>query len=200
MSNAEVAARGEVSPVAALVSRLAAGDRAAEQDFVGHYARGVRALVRRHCRPNEPMVDDLVQDVMQSVLLHLRAGQLRDAQALPGYLRQAVVFTVAAEYRKRSRRGEDGAPSGAEAADAVDVADPQRHAEQEQIARRVSGLLNEMSVPRDREVLRRFYLEEQDKDVVCAALEIDPSHFHRVLFRARQRLRELIEAAGLNVG
>jgi RNA polymerase sigma-70 factor, ECF subfamily len=197
MSNAEVAAPGEASPVAALVSRLAAGDRAAEQDFVRHYARGVRALVRRHCRPNEPMIDDLVQDVMQSVLLHLRAGQLRDAQALPGYLRQAVVFTVAAEYRKRSRRGEDGAPGGAEA---VDAADPQRHAEQEQIARRVSGLLNEMSVPRDREVLRRFYLEEQDKDVVCAALEIDPSHFHRVLFRARQRLRELIEAAGLNVG
>jgi len=54
-----------------------------------------------------------------------------------------------------------------------------------------------MPVARDREILRRFYLEEEDKDSVCRALAIDPGHFHRVMFRARERFRLLVEQAGV---
>lgn len=197
MSEAGAVGLSENASLHRLVARLAANDPIAERQFVEHYRAGVRLLVRRHCRPNEPMVDDLTQDVLMSVLQRLREGELRDADALPAYVRQTVVYMVAAEYRKRSRRGESGEP-------VVDVAtdadDPERAAARLQVASGVTRLLAEMTVPRDREVLRRFYLDEQDKDAVCAALAIEPSHFHRVLFRARQRLRELLEAAGLNRG
>jgi RNA polymerase sigma-70 factor (ECF subfamily) len=47
-----------------LVARIAAGDRSAEASFVRRFGRGVRALVRRHCRPGDPIVEDLVQDVL----------------------------------------------------------------------------------------------------------------------------------------
>ena len=54
-----------------------------------------------------------------------------------------------------------------------------------------------MTVPRDREILRRFYIDEEDKDSVCRQLGIEPEHFHRVVFRARERFRGLAEKAGL---
>lgn len=177
-----------------LAERIARGDRAAEAAFVTQYRDGVRALVRRHCRPNEPMVDDLVQDVLHRVLQQLRAGELRDAAALPGYVRQAVVFTTTAEYRKRARRGEDHQVPLDTIADGDD---PERRATRDELTRRVRTLLGELTVARDRELLRRFYIDEQDKDEVCTALAIDESHFHRVLFRARQRLRDLLVAAGV---
>lgn len=197
MSEAGAVGPSESASLHRLVAQVAASDQVAERQFVEQYRAGVRLLVRRHCRPNEPMVDDLTQDVLMSVLQRLRDGELRDPAALPGYVRQTVVFTVTSEYRKRARRGESGEPL----ADIVaGHDDPERATGRAQVASGVKRLLAEMAVPRDREVLRRFYLEEQDKDAVCAALAIDPSHFHRVLFRARQRLRELLEAAGLNRG
>lgn len=105
MSNAAGAVLDARASIETLVARVAAGDRAAEQQFVHDYRDGVRVLVRRHCRANEPMLDDLVQDALQSVLQHLRAGELRDPSPCPAYVRRTVAFIVAAEYRKRGRHG-----------------------------------------------------------------------------------------------
>ena len=46
---------------------------------------------------------------------------------------------------------------------------------------------------RDREILRRFYVEDQDKEDICRALNLDSLHFNRVLFRAKKRFRKLLE-------
>ena len=51
----------------------------------------------------------------------------------------------------------------------------------------IAGLGNE----RDRQVLYRFYLAEEDKDRILEDLEIDRLHFNRVLYRARQRFATL---------
>ena len=56
-----------------------------------------------------------------------------------------------------------------------------------------------MPVKRDREILTRFYVEDQDKDEICTALNLDSLHFNRVLFRARKRFRKILEkSAGLS--
>ena len=67
----------------------------------------------------------------------------------------------------------------------------------EQLAGLLRKLLAQLPVARDREILVRFYLEEQDKDEVCRGLGIDASHFHRVVFRARERFRALLDGAGI---
>jgi RNA polymerase sigma-70 factor (ECF subfamily) len=53
-----------------------------------------------------------------------------------------------------------------------------------------------LPVPRDREVIKRFYLDEETKDAICQSLGLSPIHFDRVIFRARQRMRALMEAKG----
>jgi len=178
-----------------LVRRIASGDPVAERDFVARFQPGVRTLVRRHSRPADPAIDDLVQDVLESVLRALRAGSVLDEGALPGYVRGTVVYTVQAHYRKRARRGEDR--TDGDPADLVEEGDPASKAHADALVGTVRSLLDELGVPRDREILRRFYLQEQDRDEICTALGIETSHFHRVLFRARGRLRELLVRAGL---
>jgi RNA polymerase sigma-70 factor (ECF subfamily) len=175
-----------------LVARIGAGDKAAETLFVREYQAVVRVLVRRHTRPNEPMLDDFVQDVLHHVLEKLRARELRDPAALPGYLRQAIVHSTTAEYRRRATRGE---PVAAEVLEQLpaEQGDPADRLRTQQLAAHVRTVLAEMPVARDRALLARFYLEERDKDEICSDLGIDPGHFRRVIFRARERLRELLE-------
>jgi len=175
-----------------LVERIAAGDRRAEHDFVRQYERGVRALVRRHCRPNDPIVDDLAQDVLARVLERLRAGAIRDAAALPAYVQATIVHTTSAEYRARR------ATEGTTAIDDMPAPDnPVERVGAEQLAAILRKVLAQLPVARDREILVHFYLDEQDKDEVCRSLGIDAAHFHRVVFRARERFRDLLHRAGL---
>lgn len=180
----------------ALVRRIGAGDRSAENEFVATFQRGVRALVRRHARPADPAVDDLTQNVLQNVLEQLRKSALNDPQALPAYLRNAVVFTVRAEYRRRGRQGGNETPESPDVL--VDPDTPERQAQRAQLASLLHRMLAELRVDRDREILRLHYLVEEDRDTICDMLGIDTSHFHRVLFRARERLKELLAAAGID--
>ena len=65
-------------------------------------------------------------------------------------------------------------------------------ASRQQIAGVVARLLEELGVSRDREILRRYYVDEADKAQICGELDISPTHFNRVLFRAKQRFRTLL--------
>lgn len=192
MSGGEVALSAGPPDPGDLVARIAAGDRAAETHFITTYLRGVRALVRRRCRPNDPSVEDLVQDVLSRVLERLRAGAIRDAAALPAYVQAAIAYATNAEYR--TRRPIEGIEAIA------DLPASDNPAEQLDSSRRAAilrNLLAQLPVPRDREILVRFYLEEQDKDEVCRSLGIEASHFHRVVFRARERFRQLLDGADI---
>jgi RNA polymerase sigma-70 factor (ECF subfamily) len=179
-----------------LVRRVAAGERAAETVLLARFGRGVRALARSQCRPNDPAAEDIAQDVLIGVLERIRAGAIVDPLALPAYLRTAVVHAASAEYRRRRDRGGTLSVDAVVDLDNGEPGPPQRLAAA-QLAALLQRLLPELPVPRDREVLRRFYLLEQDKDAVCADLAIDESHFHRVVHRARQRFREILSRHGI---
>lgn len=179
-----------------LVLRVAAGERAAEAVLLARFGRGVRAMARRQCRPHDPAAEDIAQDVLIGVLERIRAGAIADPLALPAYLRIAVLHAASAEYRRRRDRG------GFLPVEAVADLDggqpgPPQCLDADQLAAALQRLLPELTVPRDREVLRRFYLLEQDKDAVCSDLAIDQGHFHRVVHRARQRFREILTRHGI---
>jgi RNA polymerase sigma-70 factor (ECF subfamily) len=182
---------------AGLAERISRGERAAEDEFVRNFGPGVRVLVRRHSGAGRAQVEDLAQEVLSQLLVQLRANALDEPEALPAYVRQAVVFAVAADRRKQARRRED---------DSVDTEllsardNPETELRREQLRAAVQRLLSELPVVRDREVLRRFYLEEHDRSEICSALGIDDSHFHRVIHRARRRFADILSEAGLADG
>lgn len=173
-----------------LVSRIAAGDPVAETELVERYSTGVRLmLLKKTC--NRQLSQDICQEAMIITIKKLRDGKLRKPESLPAFIRQTAVYLCIDHYRKEKRyiRQEDGiisrrTPHNDRKAHVID---------NQQASALLEELLDQLSVDRDREILRRFYLHDEDKEAICGDLDLSPVHFDRVLYRAKQRMRELIK-------
>jgi len=69
--------------------------------------------------------------------------------------------------------------------------------EVDQWARLVKQLLQQVPLARDRELLVRFYLDEESKQELCQAFGLTELHFNRVIHRARDRFKDLLQRRGL---
>jgi len=109
-----------------------------------------------------------------------------------GFIRGTARNLLIAERRKTARRQTDADPEGLERA-----AHPARGQLSsvllEEEAAIVRRLIGELPTDRDRQLLLRFYVAEEEKESICADLGLDSLHFNRVLFRARHRFKELLE-------
>lgn len=180
----------EAQVSADLVRRIGRGDRSAEHEMIERYGRGLLYLLKRRTADAE-LAKDLRQEAYVVAIEKLRTSSIDDPERLGAYLRGIAVNLVIAEQRKTKRRATS--PDLA----AIDAASDNRPGpgdslSRAQLAAVVRTLLDELPVERDREVLVRLYLMDQDRERVCDALGIDASHFNRVLFRAKQRFKALL--------
>lgn len=173
-----------------LVSRIQAGDPAAEAELVEHYSTSIRLMLLKKTGSRQ-LSHDICQEAMIVTLKKLRADSLRVPESLPAFIRQTAIYLCIDYYRKEKRyiRQEDGIIShqtthNDEKARAID---------NQQAGALLEDLLGQLSVDRDREILRRFYLDDEDKAVICRDLGLSHVHFDRVLYRAKKRMRELIK-------
>jgi RNA polymerase sigma-70 factor, ECF subfamily len=175
-----------------LVARIQAGDRRAEERVVELYGRGVAILLDRHTN-GRPEAQDLFQDTFRLVLEKLRKGELREPAALPGFVVQIARSLAIEHYRKAARRKtETDSEAGAEAV--APHASPLGELLDRENASLVRRVLEELANERDREILLRFYIAEEDKDRIAADYDLTSLQFNRVLHRARQRYKELFLA------
>jgi RNA polymerase sigma-70 factor, ECF subfamily len=155
---------------------------------------GLKAQLTRVTR-NADVAADLLQDAIVTALRKLRTGEIEHRSQLDGY-----VYRVALNHFRNYRRKDKSTVSDPESAsaleDAAAEARPTVSIQSEQWGRLVRRLLREMSSPRDREVLVRFYLEEEERSALCRSLGLTDLQFNRVIFRARTRFRELLEHRG----
>jgi RNA polymerase sigma-70 factor (ECF subfamily) len=130
-----------------------------------------------------------------TALNKLRTGEIEHRSQLDGY-----VYRVALNHFRNFRRKDKSSVSDPDSAGLLeDVAAEARPAlviQTEQWAGLVRRLLRELSSPRDREVLVRFYLKEEERGTLCRSLGLTDLQFNRVIFRARERFRELLEDKG----
>lgn len=176
-----------------LVRRIGEGDRSAEEELVRRYQRGLVYLVRRRTGDSE-LALDIAQDTFRIALEKLRRGPLEQVDRVAAYLRGTALNLVIAQGRTQARRATTADSEAIEAV-ADEAAGPFDNVSSEQVQRIVRTLLGELAVPRDREILVRTYLKDEDKAAICEKLGIDSAHYNRVLFRAKQRFRELLASA-----
>jgi len=173
-----------------LVARIEAGEQEAEAEFVQRYTNGLKLILLKRTR-NVHLTNDLVQETLVVALRRLRAGELNNPDSLAAFIRQIAINLSINHYRKEKRYVQ-------QSDEIISLHVSHRDYKDERLdgcrARELLEMtLNRLSMPRDRELLRRFYLLDEDKETICKDLELSTTHFDRVLYRAKQRMRELID-------
>lgn len=181
LSEAEVASR--------LVERIHRGEEQAEEELVSRYSSGLLFMLQR-TSGDPALAEDLHQETFRIVLTRLRSRGLDEPGGLSGYLRGTARNLLIADRRKKARRKTEADHD--HVVTTPDTRDGQAHKVlRNEEAQLVHRLIDEMGAERDRQLLYRFYIAEDDKDQICNDLGLSSLHFNRVLFRARQRFKDL---------
>jgi RNA polymerase sigma-70 factor (ECF subfamily) len=169
----------------ALVHRIRQGDKTAEEELFLRFKRTVTLIIK--ATGAAAAVQDLCQETFVIVLRAITRGTLRDPDKLRAFISQ-VARNVSIEYlRKLDRRQE--VDQDWELPD--ERHDPFRDAAREESVRIVAKALSSLKSRRDRDLLLRFYLEEEAKEQICKDLGMTSQQFNLVLFRARKQFKKL---------
>jgi RNA polymerase sigma-70 factor (ECF subfamily) len=171
-----------------LVGRIQSGEIDGMEELYQLFSKGIRFYLCRQLGPQE--LDDKVHDTFVVVVQAIRRGELREPQRLMGFVRTIVRRQVAAHIDKvvHSRREQVEMDSSAS------VVDPRGNPEEAamfkqrlDLLKRVLGELGE----RDREILTRFYLDEQSQEQICLEMTLSETQFRLLKSRAKCRFGEL---------
>jgi len=171
---------------ASYVSKLRAGDAPTEQHFIAYFSELMLLKLRPRLRMPE-QIEDVKQETFSRTLSLIRSeGGLRHAERL-GPLVNSICNNVLMEQYRMSSRAEALEDEAAERLvetmpDALSkmISDDTRD-----LVRHVLEGLTE----RDRSLLRAIFLEERDKDEVCAELGVDRDYLRVLLHRAKGSFR-----------
>lgn len=176
-----------------LAQRIGDGERAAEGELVARYSRALLFMLRRRCGEPE-LADDLHQDVFRIVIERLRGDGIKDPARLAGFIQSTGRNLLIGVIRRRQRRQTYADSDGIALAADDGAANQVEETETEQTGVQLRTLLEELNSDRDRAILTRFYLLQEEKASICRQLELSDLHFNRVLYRAKKRFRELLES------
>jgi RNA polymerase sigma-70 factor (ECF subfamily) len=173
---------------AAYVERLRCGDQSTANHFIAYFGELVRLKAARRVN-SASAVDDICQETFARVLTSLKKENgLHHPERLGAFV-TAVCQNVLREYRRSEARWtelpEDQESSGHASAAAV-FEGIARDQQQEHVRR----ILDELP-EKDRQIIRKVFLEERDKDEVCRDLGVTREYLRVMLFRAKQAFKTL---------
>jgi RNA polymerase sigma-70 factor (ECF subfamily) len=171
-----------------LVGRIQRGDNSGLEDLYSLFARGIRFYLCRQLGPQE--LDDKVHDAFLIVVQAIKRGDLREPERLMGFVRTVVRRQVAAYIDDvvHSRREELHLDVGVRVADGRN--NPEQSAAFRQKVEFMTSILSSLS-DRDREILTRFYLDEQTQEQICEDMNLTETQFRLLKSRAKARFGEL---------
>ncbi len=162
-----------------------------ESEMIERYRRGLGYVLARQIGDDE-RARDLLQETFCIAIEKLRNGGIEQPERLAGYLR-GIAVRVGLNAGRRRKREPTGLDSSA--IEAIPHNGPRQfqHVASNETKSAVHEILQSMPVERDRDLLIRFYVHDQDKQEICHELGLTSLHFNRVLFRAKNRFRKLLE-------
>lgn len=177
---------GEVS-WSHMVDQVRAGEQAGMEELYRIFSKGVRYYLCRQLGAQD--LDDTVHDIFLIITQSIQRGDLRDPERLMGYVRTIVRRQVAAhiDAAVQARRN----PDLNDSRHTCDYTpNPERgliDRQNEELALRILNSLQK----RDREVLVRFYLDEQPADRICREMGLSETQFRLIKSRAKARFGQL---------
>lgn len=154
------------------------GDEAGIADLYAALVPPLRARLSRVVSPEE--IEDRLQEVLVIVLEAIRSEELRDPGRLPGFVSTVTRRQMAAHIRGQIIRRQ----RFVEQVDRVQSLDqsPEERAARRERVEQLARFLRRLNA-RDREILERFYLLEQNVEQICQEMLLTETQFR--LFKSR---------------
>jgi RNA polymerase sigma-70 factor, ECF subfamily len=176
------------------LERLQEGEPETERHFCLYF--GELILLKVCARGLSAHLDDIRQETFLRVLRTLRSpGGLRDAGALGAFVSTVCTHVMLEAGRSRKRDGvapidePDALPDPS-----MSTAEARLISEERQCAvRRVIESLP----PRERDLLSAIFLEERDKDHVCAEMGVTRDYLRVLVYRAKSQFKARCESDGV---
>jgi len=171
-----------------LVERIRNGDPSGMEELYRVFSTGIRFYLCRHLGPQD--LDDRVHDVFLIITQSIQKGDLREPDRFMGYVRTIVRRQVAAQidHAVQARRNQTDLDFGMALSDGHP--NPERRIIDQQNLELAMRILNSLR-KREREVLMRFYLQEQSAAQICAEMKLTDTQFRLIKSRAKARFGEL---------
>lgn len=152
--------------------------------------RGVRFLILRWVGPHD--VEDLVHETLLAAVNAIRSGRIREPGALLSYVRGIARHLACAQIRTlTSRREVDYPVAGSEEELIAPTEDPENSMlQQERVVLLQRALLRLRD--RQREILIRFYLQEQSKEQICTDMGLSLTQYRLLKSRAKAKVGKLM--------
>ena len=161
---------------------------------IGAAYAGLMSSFNRKIRDPELAADLINQAIVES-LGKLAAQQIADPSRLGGFV-YGVALNLWRNHRRRMDNRVAAVASGVPVDSLPSDASPFEQRHNVDVARHVHHVLGDLR-PRDRELIRRFYFEDQCKADICREMGLSPVGFDKVAFKARGRMKRLLTARGL---
>jgi RNA polymerase sigma-70 factor, ECF subfamily len=170
-----------------VVDRIRAGEPSGMEELYRVFSKGIRYYLYRQIGPQD--LDDKVHDIFLIITQSIQRGDLRDPQRLMGYVRTIVRRQVAAhiDTAVQERRNADLTDSRYTCDHSPNPERGLIDRQNEELALRILNSLQK----RDREVLIRFYLDEQPAERICEEMGLSETQFRLIKSRAKARFGEL---------
>jgi RNA polymerase sigma-70 factor (ECF subfamily) len=172
-----------------LVEQIRNGGQAGDESLYALLNSRVRGRLYRSIDPQA--VEDRMQEIVVVVLEAIKSGELRDARRLMGFVSTVARRQVAAEIRSAIlRRRRLAASHDCESAESSTASPEARMAQIERVERMLLAV--DRLKKRDRQILLRFYLQEQSAEQICLDMSLSHTQFRLYKSRALARCLDLI--------
>lgn len=170
-----------------LIAQVKAGEETGGEQLYKLFCRGIRDYLCRQLGPQE--LDEKVHDTFSIVVEAIRRGDLRHSELLIAFIRSTACRQVARyiEQTYQSRREQADLEGGLTVVDCGD--NPEQEAVIQKKAKRMKGVLSRLS-QRDRDILERFYLQEQSEEQVCREMSVTETQCRLLKSRVKVNFEE----------
>jgi RNA polymerase sigma-70 factor (ECF subfamily) len=179
---------------AVYVDNLRAGDYATQDHFVRYFTELLHLKLRSRLRSPQA-IEDVRQETFARVFASLKkGGAIRQPDRLGAFV-NTVCNNVLFEHYRSSSRSESLDEEGQPELPATGL-DALGHVAAQQMRAKVGEILKDMP-PRDRDLLKAVFLDEEDRDEVCRKFGVDREYLRVLLFRAKQDFKtEYVKRVG----
>jgi RNA polymerase sigma-70 factor (ECF subfamily) len=170
----------------AYLSALRDHDRQVENHLVEFFTRPI--CLKLYFRLRSPqLIEDARQETFLRVLTYFRSGKTLDNPAsLPGFV-HSVCNNVCCEMLRSHTRHQQIPEDEPELPDYASL-NPEESLVTEERKQLVAGILGALAF-KDRQLLRRVFLDEADKDTVCVEFGVSREYLRVLLHRAKLKLK-----------